>query len=190
MNKNIYSIVIAFCCVNFHAIAATDYDTIYLEGKKAWYFYGDVISVFCNLRRQNLTYLYDNDPKARDAMFLIDNLIDDNIDPNSICTPLQVMGVKKEYVTMYKIHFLQQLSGKYYPPGIKMGLDSQIPDNVMFVVDRKTRMLQYMKSTNFEYSDNQQMNLQIIGKDIFDIVKIHMNDIARYGGYKYIPSSK
>jgi hypothetical protein len=91
---------------------------------------------------------------------------------------------------MYKIHFLQQLSGKYYPPGIKMGLDSQIPDNVMFVVDRKTRMLQYMKSTNFEYSDNQQMNLQIIGKDIFDIVRIHMNDIARYGGYKYIPSSK
>jgi hypothetical protein len=97
----------------------------------------------------NLSILYDNDSKVRDAMYVIDTLVYDNVDPSCIVKPLLAIGVKQEYISRYKIHFLQQLSGKYYPPGIKMGLDSQIPDNVMFVVDRKTRIVQYMKSTNF-----------------------------------------
>ena len=97
----------------------------------------------------NLSILYDNDSKVRDAMYVIDTLVYDNVDPSCIVKPLLAIGVKQEYISRYKIHFLQQLSGKYYPPGIKMGLDSQIPDNVMFVVDRKTRIVQCMKSTNF-----------------------------------------
>ena len=68
-----------------------------------------------------------------------------------------------------------------------MGLDSQIPDNVMFVVNKITKMLVYMKSTTFEYSDNKERNVQVIDSDVLKVAQIHMDDIKRFGGYVYKP---
>jgi len=167
---------------------ASNLDTVYLEGKKAWYFYGDYQFVINNSRRNNLNVLLDNDPKARQAFSIIDDLVDDNIDPECVTNPLIKIGVNPSYIPRYKLHFLQQMTGRHYPPGVKMGLDSQIPDNVMFVVNKTTKMLVYMKSTVFEYNTEvDASNMQIIGKDILSIAQIHMDDIKRFGGYIYKP---
>jgi hypothetical protein len=160
-------------------------DTVYLEGKKAWYFYGDYQFVINNSRKNNLNVLLDNDPKARQAFYIIDGLVDNNVNPECVTKPLLKIGVNPSFVPRYKLHFLQQMTGKHFPPGVKMGLDSQIPDNVMFVVNKITKMLVYMKSTAFEYSDNTAMNLQIVDKDVLSIAQIHMDDIKRFGGYSY-----
>jgi hypothetical protein len=101
--------------------------------------------------------------------------------------PLMDIGVNPSFIPRYKLHFLQQLTGKYYPPGVKMAIDSRAPDNLMFVVNKITKMLVYTRCTNFQDSDNQAMNLQIVDKDVLSIAQIHMDDIKRFGGYVYKP---
>ena len=86
-------------------------DTVYLEGKKAWYFYGDYQSVINNSRKSNLSVLMDNDPKARDAFYIIDGLVDDNVNPECVIKPLLKIGVNPNYMARYKLHFLQQMKG-------------------------------------------------------------------------------
>ncbi|MFN4988534.1 MAG: hypothetical protein ACK5F4_00645 [Ignavibacteria bacterium] len=163
-------------------------DTVYLEGKKAWYFYGDYQFVINNSRKNNLNVLLDNDPKAGQAFYIIDGLVDDNVNPECVTKPLLMIGVNPNFIPRYKLHFLQQMTGRHYPPGgVKMGLDSQIPDNVMFVVNKITKMLVYMKSTTFEYSDNRERNVQVIDSEILKVAQIHMDDIKRFGGYVYKP---
>ena len=161
-------------------------DTVYLEGKKAWYFYGDYQFVINNSRKNNLNVLLDNDPKARQAFYIIDGLVDENVNPECVAKPLLKIGVNPSFIPRYKLHFLQQMTGKHFP-GVKMGLDSQIPDNVMFVVNKITKMLVYMKSTTFEYSDNKERNVQVIDSDVLKVAQIHMDDIKRFGGYVYKP---
>jgi hypothetical protein len=162
-------------------------DTVYLKNKQAWYFYGDYQFVINNSRKNNLNVLLDNDTKARQAFYIIDGLVDDNVNPECVTKPLLKIGVNPSFVPRYKLHFLQQMTGKHYPPGVKMGLDSQIPDNVMFVVNKITKMLVYMKSTAFEYSDNKERNVQVIDSEILKVAQIHMDDIQKYGGYVYKP---
>jgi|LauGreDrversion4_2_1035121.scaffolds.fasta_scaffold63387_3 hypothetical protein len=162
-------------------------DTVYLKNKQAWYFYGDYQFVINNSRKNNLNVLLDNDPKVRQAFYIIDGLIDDNVNPECVTKPLLMIGVNPNFIPRYKLHFLQQMTGRHCPPGVKMGLDSQIPDNVMFVVNKITKMLVYMKSTTFEYSDNKERNVQVIDSDVLKVAQIHMDDIKRFGGYVYKP---
>ena len=183
---------VVICIIHVFALSSTNamqsqLDTVYLKDKQAWYFYGDYQSVINNSRRNNLNVLLDNDPKARDAFYTIDKLIDKNVNPECVRKPLLQLGVNPDFIPRYKLHFLQQMTGRHYPPGVKMGLDSQIPDNVMFVVNKITKMLVYMKSTTFEYSDNKERNVQVIDSDVLKVAQIHMDDIKRFGGYVYKP---
>jgi hypothetical protein len=109
------------------------------------------------------------------------------VNPECVRKPLLIIGVNPNFIPRYKLHFLQQLTGKYYPPGFKNAIDSRAPDNLMFVVNKITKMLVYTRCTNFQDSDNHAMNLQIVVKDVLSIAQIHMDDIKRYGGYVYKP---
>ena len=180
--------LIALCITQVVAKPSnSNLDTVYLKDKQAWYFYGDYQFVINNSRKNNLNVLLDNDPKARQAFYIIDGLVDNNVNPECVTKPLSKIGVNQSFIPRYKLHFLQQMTGKHYPPGIKMGLDSQIPDNVMFVVNKITKMLVYMKSTTFEYSDNKERNVQVIDSEVLKVAQIHMDDIKRFGGYVYKP---
>jgi len=159
-------------------------DTVYVQDKAAWKFYAHFTMIINYTRKYNLSVLFDNDPKAKDALYIIDKLIDDNVNPECVTKPLLQLGVHPSLIPRYKLHFLQQLTGDYYPPGVKMGIDSQVPDHIMFIVDAKTKMLVYMKSTAFEYSDNHEMNIQIIGSDVLQIANISMNGFRLFG-YHY-----
>jgi hypothetical protein len=187
--KHMIALIISLLLSSTNTLNAanSNLDTVYLEGKKAWYFYGDYQFVINNSRKNNLNVLLDKDPKARQAFYIIDGLVDDNVNPECVTKPLLNIGVNPSFIPRYKLHFLQQMTGKHYPPGIKMGLDSQIPDNVMFVVNKITKMLVYMKSTTFEYSDNRERNVQVIDSDVLKVAQIHMDDIKRFGGYVYKP---
>jgi hypothetical protein len=188
MKKFIIGVILLCSVQNIVKSKNSTLDTVYLNNKQAWYFYVDYQFVINNSRRNNLKVLTDNDPKARQAFSIIDDLVDDNIDPKCVTTPLLKIGVNPSFIPRYKLHFLQQMTGRHYPPGVKMGLDSHIPDNVMFVVNKTTKMLVFMKSTVFEYNtDHDASNMQIIGKDILNIAQIHMDDIKKYGGYVYKP---
>ena len=160
-------------------------DTVYLKDRQAWFFYGDYQYSINKSRRHNLQVLTDNDPKYRDAFYIIDKLVDNNVNPECVRKPLMDIGVNPSLIPRYKLHFLQQLTGKYYPPGVKNAIDSRAPDNLMFVVNKITKMLVYTRCTNFQDSDNQAMNLQIVDKEVLSIAQIHMDDIKRFGGYVY-----
>ena len=181
-------ISIIFCSFTFAQANTANLDTVYLKDQKAWYFYGDFQYVINNSRKNNLNLLLENDPKARQAFYIIDELVDDNVNPDCVIKPLLKIGVNRSFISRYKLHFLQQLTGKYYPPGVKNAIDSRVPDNLMFVVNKITKMLVYMKSTVFYYNtDDIASNMQVIDKDVLGIAQIHMDDIKKFGGYVYKP---
>ena len=177
----VFIIVILLGLTNILTADNADLDTVYLQNKAAWRFYAHYTVIINYSRRNNLNILMENDPKARDAFFLIDNLVDDNVNPECITKPLLRIGINPHLIPRYKLHFLQQITGDYYPPGVKVGIDSQVPDNIMFVIDKRTNMLVYMRCTAFEYTDNKERNLQIIGGDVLKIAQINMNDFKRFG---------
>jgi hypothetical protein len=160
-------------------------DTVYLEDKKAWDFYIDMNFLINDRRRYNMDVLMDNDPKHRDAFYVIDNVVYDNVNPESIIKPLIAIGVRGDYLARYKVFFLQQMTGAYYPPGSKnRSVEHNIPDNLMYVIDKKTKMLKFMKCWNFEIQydhrpENIAGNRQTIEKDVFDVLQIHMNEFAK-----------
>jgi hypothetical protein len=161
-------------------------DTVYLQDKKAWHFYADYHMLINESRRNNLTILTENDPKHKEAFQLIDKIINSNTDAQSIVKPLLNIGVKSELMARYKLHFYQQMTGAYYSPYGDNNVRSRVPDNIMYVVDRKTNMLKFMKCWNFDlqFDDEPEdiaQNRQTIGEDVFSIAQINMKQFERYG---------
>jgi len=164
----------------------TQLDTVYLQDKKAWDFYTHFEVIINERRRHNMDVLMDNDPKHRDAFYVIDQLIDDNVNPESIIKRILGLGIRRDFLARYKVFFLQQMTGAYYPPGAKKAVGFRTPDNLMYVMDKKTGMLKFMKCWNFElqYDDTPEdivMNRQTVGKDVFDILQMNIKEFARYG---------
>lgn len=161
-------------------------DTVFLEGKKAWDFYTHFEVIINERRRQNMDILMDNDPNYRNAFYVIDQMIDDNVNPESIVSRILGLGVRKDFLSRYKIFFLQQMTGAYYPPGAKKAVGFRAPDNLMYVMDKKTGIIKYMKCWNFDaqYEDIPEDiagNRQTIGKDVFDILQINLSEFERFG---------
>ena len=160
-------------------------DTVYLEDKKAWDFYVDMKFLINDRRRYNMDVLMDNDPKHRDAFYVIDKVVYDNVNPESIIKPLIAIGARSDYLARYKVFFLQQMTGSYYPPESKnRSVEHNIPDNLMYVIDKKTKMLKFMKCWNFELQydhrpENIAGNRQTIEKDVFDVLQINMSEFKR-----------
>jgi hypothetical protein len=128
----------------------------------------------------------DNDPKHRDAFYVIDHMIDNNVNPESIVKRILQLGVRRDFLPRYKVFFLQQMTGAYYPPGAKKAIGFRTPDNLMYVVDRRTMILKFMKCWNFEVQfedmpEDIAMNRQTVGKDVFDILQMNIKEFARYG---------
>ena len=171
-------------CSNAQSLNA-QLDTVYLEDKKAWDFYVDMKFLINDRRRYNMEVLMENDPKHSDAFYVIDELIGNHVDPESIIKPISSLGIRADYLPRYKVFFLQQLSGVYYPPESKnRSVEHNIPDNLMYVIDNKTKMLRFMKCWNFELQydhrpENIAGNRQTIGNDVFDVLQIHMNEFAK-----------
>jgi len=164
----------------------SDLDTVYLQDKKAWDFYTHFEVIINERRRHNMDVLMDNDPKHRDAFYVIDNLIDNNVNPESIVKKILNLGVRRDFLPRYKVFFLQQMTGAYYPPGAKKAVGFQAPDNLMYVMDRKTRILKFMKCWNFDAQyenipEDIQTNRQTVGKDVFDILQMNMSEFRRFG---------
>ena len=161
-------------------------DTVYLEGRKSQHFYIDFQTIINGRRRHTLDILMDNDPKHRDAFYVIDQMIDNNVNPESIVKRILQVGVRRDFLPRYKVFFLQQMTGAYYPPGAKKAVGFRAPDNLMFVVDRRKNILKFMKCWNFElqYDDTPEdiaMNRQTIGKDVFDILQMNLTEFERFG---------
>lgn len=161
-------------------------DTVYLQDKRAWEFYADYHMLINESRRNNITILVGNDPKYKEAFHLIDKIIKSNTDAQSIVKPLLKIGVKIELMARYKLHFYQQMTGAYYSPYGNNSVHSRVPDNIMYVEDRKTKMLKFMKCWNFQLQfddvpEDITNNRQTIGEDIFNIVQINMKQFERYG---------
>jgi hypothetical protein len=161
-------------------------DTVYLEGRKSQHFYIDFQTIINGRRRHTLDILMDNDPKHRDAFYVIDHMIDNNVNPESIVKRILQLGVRRDFLPRYKVFFLQQMTGAYYPPGAKKAIGFRTPDNLMYVVDRRTMILKFMKCWNFEVQfedmpEDIAMNRQTVGKDVFDILQMNIKEFARYG---------
>ena len=161
-------------------------DTVYLEGKQAWDFYTHFEVIINERRRHILDVLMDNDPKHRDAFYVIDHMIDNNVNPESIVKSILALGVRRDFLPRYKVFFLQQMTGAYYPPGAKKAVGFRTPDNLMYVVDRRTKILKFMQSWNFEVQfedmpEDIAMNRQTVGKDVFDILQMNMSEFRRFG---------
>ena len=161
-------------------------DTVYLQNKKAWNFYSNYLILINESRRNNITVLVRNDPKHKEAFQLIDKIIINNTDAQSIIKPLLKIGVKSELITRYKLHFYQQMTRAYYSPEKFDSVGSRVPDNIMYVVDRKIKMLKFMKCWNFDlqFDDEPEdiaKNRQIIGEDVLNITQINMKQFERYG---------
>jgi len=164
----------------------TQLDTVYLEGKKAWDFFTHFEVIINERRRHNMDVLMDNDPKHRDAFYVIDQMIDDNVNPESIIKRILGLGIRRDFLARYKVFFLQQMTGAYYPPGAKKAVGFRAPDNLMYVMDKKTGMMKYMKCWNFDLQydnipEDIPMNRQTVGKDVFDILQMNIKEFARYG---------
>lgn len=163
-------------------------DTVYLQDNKAWDFYAHYHMLINESRRNNITILVGNDPKYKEAFHLIDKIIRNNTDAQSIVKPLLKIGAKGELITRYKLHFYQQMTGAYYSPEVNSNVRSRFPDNIMYVVDRKTKMLKFMKCWNFQmqYDDVPEdiaKNRQTIGEDVLKTAQINMKQFERYGYY-------
>lgn len=164
----------------------SDLDTVYLQDKKAWDFYIHFEVILNERRRHTLDVLMDNDPKHRDAFYVIDQMIDNNVNPESIVKRILQLGVRRDFLPRYKVFFLQQMTGAYYPPGAKKAVGFRTPDNLMYVVDRRTKILKFMQSWNFELQfedmpEDIAMNRQTVGKDVFDILQMNMSEFRRFG---------
>lgn len=164
----------------------SDLDTVYLEGRKSRHFYIDFQTIINGRRRHTLDVLMDNDPKHRDAFYVIDQMIDNNVNPESIVKKILNLGVRRDFLPRYKVFFLQQMTGAYYPPGAKKAVGFRTPDNLMYVVDRRTKILKFMQSWNFEVQfedmpEDIAMNRQTVGKDVFDILQMNMSEFRRFG---------
>ena len=164
----------------------TQLDTVYLEGRKSQHFYIDFQTIINGRRRHTLDVLMDNDPKHRDAFYVIDQMIDDNVNPESISKRILELGVRRDFLPRYKVFFLQQMTGAFYPPGAKKVVGFRTPDNLMYVMDKKTKMLKFMKCWNFDaqYDDIPEdiaMNRQTVGKDVFEILQMNLSEFARFG---------
>lgn len=161
-------------------------DTVYLEGRKSQHFYIDFQTIINGRRRHTLDVLMDNDPKHRDAFYVIDQMIDDNVNPESISKRILELGVRRDFLPRYKVFFLQQMTGAFYPPGAKKAVGFRTPDNLMYVINKKTKMMKYMKCWNFElqFDDTPEdivMNRQTVGKDVFDVLQMNMSEFQRFG---------
>ena len=80
------------------------------------------------------------------------------------------------------------MSGLFPSFSSETDYDSRIPDNVIYVIDRKTNIIKYIKCTDFilkfqgvpvEYN----IDIQIIDKDVLNVVTLDMNRF-RKNGYK------
>jgi len=161
-------------------------DTVYLQDNIAWDFYAHYHMLINESRRNNVNTLVENDPKHKEAFHLIDKIIKSNTDAQSIVKPLLKIGVKSELMARYKLHFYQQMTRAYYSPEEYDSVGSRVPDNIMYIVDRRTKMLKFMKCWNFQMQfddvpEDIANNRQTIGEDIFNIVQINMKQFERYG---------
>lgn len=161
-------------------------DTVYLQNKNAWDFYAHYHILINESRRNNVTILIENDPKYKEAFRLIDKIIKKNADAQSIVKPLLKIGIKSDFITRYKLHFYQQMTGAYYLPEEFNDVGSRVPDNIMYVVDKKTKMLKFMKCWNFQMQfddvpEDIAENRQTIGEDVLNITQINMKQFERYG---------
>lgn len=177
--------ILVFTSSNAHSYFA-HLDTVYLQDKKAWDFFTHFEVIVNERRRHNMDVLMDNDPKHRDAFYVIDQMIDNNVNPESIVKKILNLGVRRDFLPRYKVFFLQQMTGAYYPPGAKKAVGFQAPDNLMYVMDRKTRILKFMKCWNFDaqyenITEDIHTNRQTVGKDVFDILQMNLTEFERFG---------
>ena len=81
-------------CSNAQSLNA-QLDTVYVEDKKAWDFFTHFEVIINERRRQNMEVLMENDPKHRNAFYVIDQMINDNVNPESIVKRILGLGSLK-----------------------------------------------------------------------------------------------
>ena len=163
-------------------------DTVYVKDREAWDFYTSYKCMIIYGYKDNYNILKTHDPRYKDAINMIDDILKNNTNSESIVKPLLKIGVKAEFIPRYKLVFNQIMSGLFPSFSSETDYDSRIPDNVIYVIDRKTNIIKYIKCTDFilkfqgvpvEYN----IDIQIIDKDVLNVVTLDMNRF-RNNGYK------
>lgn len=163
-------------------------DTVYVKDREAWDFYTSYKCMIIYGYKENYNIVKSNDPKYMDAINLIDDILKNNTNSESIRKPLLKIGVKPEFIPRYKLMFNQIMSGLFPSFTSESDYDSRIPDNVMYVIDRKTNLIKYIKCTDFILKFPNQpidhnIDLQILGADVLQLVQLNMKRF-RKNGYK------
>lgn len=159
-------------------------DTVYLKDLEAWDFYTSYKTLIVYGYKDNYNVLKNNDPKYKDAINLIDKVLKNNTNSESIRKPLLNIGIKPEFLSRYKLVFNQLMAGLFPPNNLEEDYKYRIPDKVMYVIDRNTNTFKYIKCTDFEeFPVQPNIDLQIIDKDVLALVSLNM-DKFRKNGYK------
>lgn len=163
-------------------------DTVYLKDREAWDFYTSYKCMIIYGYKENYNILKSHDSKYKEAINLIDDILKTNTNSESIRKPLLRIGVKEEFIPRYKLIFNQLMSGLFPSFTSETDYDSRIPDNVMYVIDRKTNLIKYIKCTDFilkfpNQPTDHNIDFQIVADDVLQLVQLNMKRF-RKNGYK------
>lgn len=163
-------------------------DTVYLKDKEAWDFYTSYKCIIIDNYWINRDFLIQNDPFYKNAIRTIKQVMENNTNSESIRKPLLSLGVKAEFIPGYKLIFNQIMSGGFLNYKDRTNYHKSIPDNIMYVIDRKTKLIKYIKCTDFILKFPGQptehaIDIQILEKDVLDIAKLSLHRF-RSNGYK------
>jgi hypothetical protein len=102
-------------------------------GKKAWDFFAHFEVIINERIGQNMDVLMDNDTKHRNAFYVIDQMIDDNVNPKSIVKRILGLGNLKTVLSI---------------------ADEYIPDNIdIMVIHSATGSYTYTSSGNAKFGE-------------------------------------
>lgn len=163
-------------------------DTVYLKDREAWDFYTSYKCVIIDNYWINRDFLIQNDPYFRNAIRVIMQILDDSTNSESIKKPLMSLGVKAEFIPRYKLIFNQIMSGGFLNYKDGKNYHKSIPDNIMYVFDKSTMLIKYIKCTDFilkfpDQPTEHAIDIQILEKDVLDIAKLSLHRF-RVNGYK------
>ncbi len=181
-------IIVALLILSVTSQGNAQLDTVYVKDREAWDFYTSYKCMIIYGYKENYNILKTHDPRYKDAINLIDDILKNNTNSESIRKPLLKIGVKPEFIPRYKLIFNQLMSGLFPSFTIETDYDSRIPDNVMYVIDRKTNIIKYIKCTDFilkypNQSTDHNIDLQIVADDVLQLVQLNMQRF-RKNGYK------
>lgn len=181
-------IIVALLILSITSQGNAQLDTVYVKDREAWDFYTSYKCMIIYGYKENYNILKTHDPRYKDAINLIDDILKTNTNSESIRKPLLKIGVKLEFIPRYKLIFNQLMSGLFPSFTIETDYDSRIPDNVMYVIDRKTNNIKYIKCTDFilKYPNqptDHNIDLQIVADDVLQLVQLNMQRF-RKNGYK------